>query len=122
MTTLTNTIVAKNGKAGDCGGDPVTSAGHNLDSDGTCFAAGGTDLPNTNPMLAPLANYGGPTQTFALCSGAGVPSRRCTGASPAIDAGDDAVTGQPLNLTTDERGLPLSAGAHVDIGAYEAQQ
>jgi hypothetical protein len=44
------------------------------------------------------------------------------GASPAIDAGDDAVTGPPLSLTTDQRGLPRLFGAHVDIGAYEAQQ
>ncbi len=120
--TLTNTIVAKNGKARDCGGDPVTPNGHNLDGDGTCFTDGGTDLVQTDPLLAPLANYGGPTKTFALCVGAGLPSRRCTGASPAIDAGDDAVTGPPLNLTADQRGLPRLSGAHVDIGAYEAQQ
>ena len=42
-------------------------------------------------------------------------------ASPAIDAGDDAVIGPPHNLTTDQRGLPRLAGAHVDIGAYEVQ-
>jgi len=98
------------------------SGGHNLDSDGTCFTAGGTDLVNTDPLLAPLANYGGPTGTMALCSGAGVPRRSCTGPSPAIDAGDDAVTAPPLALTTDQRGLPRFSGAHVDIGAYEAQQ
>jgi CSLREA domain-containing protein len=121
VTTLTNTIVAGNGKARDCGGQPVTSAGHNLDSDGTCFTSGGTDLVSTDPMLAPLANYGGATATFALCSGAGVPRRSCKGANPAIDAGDDAVTGPPLSLTTDQRGLPRLSGAHVDIGAYEAQ-
>ena len=32
-----------------------------------------------------------------------------------------AVTVPPNNLTTDQRGLPRLAGAHVDIGAYEAQ-
>jgi CSLREA domain-containing protein len=121
-TIVTNTIIALNGKAQDCGGDRPTSNGHNLDSDGTCFTSGGTDLVNTDPLLAPLANYGGPTKTLALCLGAGLPSRSCTGASPAIDAGDDAVTGPPLNLTTDQRGLPRLSGEHVDIGAYEAQQ
>lgn len=44
-----------------------------------------------------------------------------TGTSPAIDAGDDAVTGPPDNLTTDQRGLPRLSGVHVDIGAYEVQ-
>jgi hypothetical protein len=71
-------------------------------------------------MLAPLANYGGPTATMALCSGVDTPNR-CRGVSPAIDAGDDSVLGPPYNLTTDQRGLPRDAGAHVDIGAYEAQ-
>jgi hypothetical protein len=119
--SLINTIVAGSGTSGNCSGDPITSNGHNLSSDGTCFTSGGTDLVNTDPMLAPLANYGGPTGTFALCSGAKVPSPWCAGASPAIDAGDDVVTGPPLNLTTDQRGLPRLSGAHVDIGAYEAQ-
>jgi len=119
--TLTNTIIANSGKGGDCAGDPVTSNGHNLSSDGSCFMSGGTDLPNTDPLLAKFANYGGSTDTLALCSAPGVPSARCTGTSPAIDAGDDTVTGPPDNLTTDQRGLPRQAGLHVDIGAYEAQ-
>lgn len=119
--TLTNTIVADSGKGGDCGGDPVTSNGHNLSSDGTCFTSGGTDLIDTAPLLAPLADYGGPTETQALCSGVGVPKALCSGPSPAIDAGDDAVTGPPDNVTTDQRGLDRNAGLHVDIGAYELQ-
>ena len=116
---VTNTIIAHNGR-GDCAG-PITSGGYNLSSDDTCFATGGSDLATTNPHLAPLDNYGGPTQTLALCTAAGAPSTACTAASPAIDAGDDAVTGPPDNLATDQRGLPRKAGAHVDIGAYEAQ-
>jgi CSLREA domain-containing protein len=119
---VTNTIIAGNGKGRDCGGDRPTSNGHNLDGDGTCFTGGGTDLVNTDPLLAPPANYGGATETFALCTAPGVPKRACTGASPALDAGDDAVADSPLNLTTDQRGLPRLSGAHVDIGAYEAQQ
>jgi len=119
--TLTNTIVATSGRGGDCAGDPVTSNGHNLSSDDTCFTGGGTDLVETDPLLAPLANYGGPTETQALCSGPGVPKGVCSGPSPALDAGDDAVTGPPDNLTTDQRGLNRNAGLHVDIGAYERQ-
>lgn len=33
--------------------------------------------------------------------------------SPALDAGDDTLTG------TDQRGRPRRSGTHVDIGAYE---
>jgi len=55
-----------------------------------------------------------------LCTAAGIPAG-CDAASPAIDAGDDSVTGPPDNLTTDQRGMSRLSGAHVDIGAYEAQ-
>ena len=57
---------------------------------------GVTDLS----WLAPLGDYGGPTQTHALLSG-----------SPAIDAGDDDRGERPRwgrkhqdQLTTDQRG------------------
>jgi len=70
----------------------------------------GPNLIGGNPLLAPLGNYGGPTQTMPPLPG-----------SPAIDAGSDSVTNAPYNLTTDQRGLPRLSGAHVDIGAVEAQ-
>src|SRR5262249_49090076 len=56
-----------------------------------------------NALLAPLGNYGGPTQTMPLLPG-----------SPAIDAGTS--TGAP---TVDQRGQ-ARVGA-VDIGAFESQ-
>jgi hypothetical protein len=119
-TTLLNTIVANNQLHG-CW-VRVISNGHNLDSDGTCFSSGGTDFVNADPMLAPLANYGGPTQTMALCTASGTPAPSCTSGSPAIDAGDDSVTGPPESLVTDQRGLSRLSGVHVDIGTYEVQQ
>src|SRR5262249_3301577 len=69
------------------------------------------NLVGVNPLLAPLGNYGGPTQTIALLPG-----------SPAIDAGDSAlaVDAQSNPLTTDQRGLPRVVGAAVDIGAFES--
>jgi len=70
---------------------------------------GSTNAP-LNPLLGPLTNNGGPTFTIALLPG-----------SPALDAGDDALLAAPLNLLTDQRGLPRKSGAHVDIGAYERQ-
>jgi len=100
----------------NCGGT-IVDGGHNLSSDDSCFSS--PDLLNTDPRLAPLANYGGPTATLALCTAVGVPAG-CTSASPAVDAGDDAVTGPPLALTTDQRGRARKSGLHVDIGAYEA--
>ena len=86
--TLTNTIVAGN-SATDCDG-AVVSFGNNLDGDGTCNLVVPSDLPGTNPLLGPLANNGGPTQTHALVPG-----------SPAIDAGDDGDA-----PATDQRGSP----------------
>ena len=72
----------------------------------------GSDLTGTiatplNPLLAPLGNYGGPTQTMALLPG-----------SPAIDAGNNALI--PAGVTTDQRGLPRIVNTVVDIGAFES--
>ena len=41
--------------------------------------------------------------------------------SPALDTGDDALPGAPLNLSQDGGGFARKSGAHVDIGAYEYQ-
>jgi uncharacterized repeat protein (TIGR01451 family) len=58
---------------------------------------------NIDPLLAPLANNGGPSLTHALLPG-----------SPAVDAGDPL-----LCRSTDGRGL--SRFGACDIGAYEVQ-
>jgi hypothetical protein len=110
---LHNTIIAGNSSSQvypDVFGT-VTSQGHNLVGN-TSGSSGwaGSDLLNGNPQLGSLQDNGGPTFTMA-------PSLNPI--SAAIDAGDDAVTGTPLYLTTDQRGLPRKSGAHVDIGAYE---
>jgi hypothetical protein len=62
---------------------------------------------NADPLLAPLADNGGPTLTHAIPA-----------ASPAINAGSN-----PLNLTNDQRGSTFARtiGAEVDIGAFELQ-
>lgn len=69
-----------------------------------------TDATHNNrlgidPLLGPLQDNGGPTQTMALRDG-----------SPAFDAGTQA----PL-LDTDQRGLPRVFHGKADIGAYESQ-
>ncbi len=62
----------------------------------------GTTNSPVNPRLGALQDNGGPTWTMSLLTG-----------SPAIEMGDDSLTG------TDQRGFPRLSGAHVDIGAYE---
>ena len=71
------------------------------------FTTSNNVLVVTNPMLAPLGNYGGPTLTMRPLPG-----------SPAVDAGLDA---DALFVNTDQRGFPRISGPHVDIGAVEAQ-
>jgi hypothetical protein len=92
---LTNAIVAGNTA-------PIVPD-INLDSSGSFNGA--NNLTSDNPLLAPLGNYSGPTQTMPPLPG-----------SPAIDAGSDSVTNF---LATDQRGYPRLSGAHVDIGAVE---
>ncbi|MGE3822463.1 MAG: choice-of-anchor Q domain-containing protein, partial [Isosphaeraceae bacterium] len=82
---------------------PFVSRGHNLFSDAPTVALDPTDLIDTDPRLAPLGDYGGPTPTHALVEG-----------SPAIDAGGPAEAG-----ATDQRGAPRARGAAPDIGAFE---
>ena len=66
----------------------------------------GTNVPadtlTSDPLLGPLQDNGGPTQTHALLPG-----------SPAIDHGSNS--GGPF----DQRGRPREVGGLPDIGAYE---
>jgi len=58
------------------------------------------------PNLAPLGNYGGPTQTMPPLPG-----------SPAIGAGSVAAN----TFSTDQRGYPRTQNGLIDIGAVELQ-
>ena len=100
--TLKNSIIAGN-SAPNCDGLAVTSLGNNIDGDSTCNLAGPDDQPGVDPLLGPLADNGGPTQTQALLAG-----------SPAINAGDDTAA-----LAIDQRGFPRVGVS--DIGAFEFQ-
>lgn len=103
---VAQTIIAGNvsnpyGLVANCDGG-LTSSRESMEDANTCGLAGPGDLPNTDPELAPLANYGGYTVTHALQP-----------TSPAIDA-----TTRTDN-TFDQRGLPRPWGPRHDIGAYE---
>lgn len=108
--------ISASGPAGSSGTLPdlfggFTSLGHNLvgannGSTGLNNGINGNIIGTTNspinPRLGAVQDNGGPTWTMSLLTG-----------SPAMDAGDDALSG------TDQRGLPRLSGAHVDIGACE---
>src|SRR5262249_11752972 len=71
-------------------------------SDGVNGNQVGTAAIPIDPLLDPLGDYGGLTQTMRLRVG-----------SPALDAGDPAELG-----VNDQRQVPRSGG--VNIGAYQA--
>jgi hypothetical protein len=104
-------------KRGDSGanisngnGGTVMSLGYNVSSDdGGGFLTGPGDQINTDPLLGPLQNNGGPTFTHALLPG-----------SPAVDAGDPTFTPPPFY---DQRGpgfLRVRNG-RIDVGSFEVQ-
>ena len=94
-------------------GPVAATSAYNIFGDGS--AAGLTNGVNgnhlgtagspINPLLGPLQNNGGPTETMALLPG-----------SPALNAG--STTGVPA---TDQRGLPRVVNGLVDIGAWQHQ-
>ena len=88
----------------------VTSHGYNLSSDdGGGVLNGPGDQINTNPVLGPLQNNGGPTFTHELLPG-----------SPAIDTGDPNFTPPPF---FDQRGqgFPRVVNGRSDKGSFEVQ-
>ena len=115
-TEIANSIIAANTGADDVSGS-VVSLGYNLIGpigSASGFAGTGDQVGVNDPVLGPLLDHGGPTQTHALLPG-----------SPAIDAGSN--TWAP---PTDQRGAPrLLDGpdpqddsdtvATIDIGAFE---
>ncbi|MBK8022879.1 MAG: hypothetical protein IPK19_15970 [Chloroflexi bacterium] len=111
--TIQNSIVAGNNGANNCvkSAGTFTDNGNNLDN-GTSCGFGGAVGQNTNPLLGPLANNGGPTFTHLPAAN-----------SPAINAGSNAkaVDENGAALTTDQRGagFPRINSGTVDIGAVE---
>ncbi len=107
-TRTRNTILAGTASGYPDVAGSLTSQGHNLIGNGTGGSGydpsdlvGSADNP-IDPLLGPLQDNGGPTQTMALLP-----------RSPALNAGDPTQLGVP-----DQRGVVRSGG--VSIGAYQA--
>jgi PKD domain/RTX calcium-binding nonapeptide repeat (4 copies) len=123
--TLNNSLIAGNVAGLDwdvCGNLDTSSAndlievgnGSNLGNGLNGSQVGVIDYP-VNPLLGPLQNNGGFTETMALLPG-----------SPAIDAGSTALAVDPttgLPLAYDQRGPGFAriVNGTVDIGAFEVQ-
>jgi len=91
-------------------GGMVTSHGYNISSDnGSGLLTGPGDQINTDPLLGPLRDHGGPTLTHVPLRG-----------SPAIDAGDPEFTPPPDH---DQRGSCFYRvfGSRIDVGSVETQ-
>jgi predicted outer membrane repeat protein len=91
-------------------GGTITSHGYNISSDdGGGYLNGLGDQINTNPMLGPLQDNGGPTPTHRPYPG-----------SPAIDAGDPNFSPPPFY---DQRGPGFDrvVNGRIDVGSFEVQ-
>ena len=103
-TTILGSIVADNNASSGANcvlEDPLTSLGYNLSDDATCTFTEPTDLENTAAGLAPLGNYGGPTQTHHPFAG-----------SAAVDSSS-------CFTPTDQRGVVRPQGLDCDRGSVE---
>jgi hypothetical protein len=106
--------ILKRGESGENiysnGDGTVMSLGYNVSSDdGGGILTGSGDQIDTDPMIGPLQDNGGPTFTHALLPG-----------SPAIDAGNPNFTPPPL---FDQRGPGFDrvVNGRIDVGAFEVQ-
>ncbi len=89
----------------------ITSYGYNLSSDdGAGYLYGPGDQINTDPMLGPLQDNGGPTFTHALLPG-----------GPAMDGGDPNFYPPPFY---DQRGPGYDRvrNGRIDIGSFEVEE
>jgi len=114
IVNLSQSIIAGN-LPGNCPSTPgITDGGYNLEDGTGCGFPQATSFSNTDPVLGPLQDNGGPTFTHALLPG-----------SPAIDKGISN------GLDTDQRGPDFPriwddpdisdapGGDGADIGAFE---
>ena len=102
VSHLHNSLIAYSGSSSTAYG-PIIDDGYNICDDASASLDSGSSYNNTDPGLAPLGDYGGPTWCMALLA-----------SSPAIDGAD------PADFpATDQRGYGRPADGYADMGAYE---
>lgn len=105
-----NSVVAQPHGAQNCTSfdSPTDDGGYNFSDDDSCGFAAATDNVKTpnDPVLGPLANNGGPTETLLPLTG-----------SPLLDAIPPASCGSNV----DQRGVTRPQGSGCDIGAVEVE-
>jgi CSLREA domain-containing protein len=89
---------------------PVQSSGFNVVADDTCGLTESTDQQDVNPLLAGLADNGGPTPTHLPFAGSPVIDAVALGSEVLCDNSD---------YPTDQRGQARPVGAGCDVGAVE---
>ena len=105
--TAKATIVSGNTGATNCDA-PMASSSYSFEGPSSSDTSCGLDLPSADPLLEPLADNGGPTETQALPS-----------FSPAVDA----VPVAKCPTKVDQRGEPRpdNGKSVCDVGAFELQ-
>jgi hypothetical protein len=107
LVKIRNTIVAGNSPVNCPPGLTITASGRNYSNDSTC--SGFTQT--ADPLVQPLADNTGPTQTMALMP-----------ASPALDTAPNCNDLSGQAVTHDQRGISRPRQDACDVGAFESRQ
>ena len=107
--TLTNSVIAYHSL--DCDAAIAVDGGYNLSSDNSCGLTAGTSITNTDPLLGPLADNFGETQSH-------LPAQN----SPLLNQVPNGVNGCGTTVTTDQRAISRTDHLPCDIGSVELPQ
>ena len=110
-TVLNGTIIANSPTGLDINSVNVTGSNSLID-DASSGLSGPTILSG-DPLLAPLGDYGGPTQTMPLLPGS--PAFGTGADFPILDFNGNDIT------ATDQRGIARPQGSSFDIGATQSE-
>ena len=106
VVTIRNSIVAHHAGGRNCTGDPVTSAGFNLEDHDSCGFLESSDVEADPVGIEFLAKNGGFSNNHALAAD-----------SPALNSASRAAC-----PSVDQRGVIRPQGEHCDRGAFESKE
>jgi hypothetical protein len=126
MSELTYNILSQNTGGAYSGDATVIDKDYHLVEDDSC---NGLKAISGDPRLGPLADNGGPTQTYALLPGSpaldAIPmdTEACVDPTTSSAKGGSIFTDPETRhiYGSDQRGVNRPQGAGCDIGAYEAE-